>query len=504
MTKDQVIVVGAGIAGLTAASLLAKEGVPVMLLEAHSQTGGCAGTFRRGSYVFDAGATQVAGFERGGIHERIFRHLEIPLPDAEVLDPGCVIDLNDGHEPISLWHDFNKWEEERKKHFPGSDLFWRLCKEIHQSNWSFASRDPIIPINNIWDTLELIRAIRPNNFVSGLFTTLSILDLLKICRCDKDQRLRRFLDIQLRLYSQRDSSQTSALYGSTVLHMAQFPLGLWHLKKSMQQLSDSLAYSFHQSGGKLFLQYRIVQISFIETEKIWKVLIDTPETKGLTLTAKDIIFSLPPQSLKNILSSENIPAPYLKRLNNLPKSSGAVVFYGAIKRSSLPKNLALHFQLDFPTSESLFISFSKEGDGRAPEGEATINASMFTNVDEWSALSTLAYKGQKNQIFKDIRQKLDKYFHLREEDWQHQEIATPLSFYKWTGRPKGIVGGIGQDPTHFGLFGLPSRTPMKGFWLCGDSIYPGEGTAGVSQSALMATRQLMAERGISFSLRETF
>jgi len=42
---------------------------------------------------------------------------------------------------------------------------------------------------------------------------------------------------------------------------------------------------------------------------------------------------------------------------------------------------------------------------------------------------------------------------------------------------------------------LPSRTPLRGLWLCGDSIYPGEGTAGVSQSAMMAVRQLMECKG---------
>ena len=76
-------------------------------------------------------------------------------------------------------------------------------------------------------------------------------------------------------------------------------------------------------------------------------------------------------------------------------------------------------------------------------------------------------------------------------------MATPRSFEQWTGRPNGIVGGLGQHPSVFGPFGLPSRTPLRGLWLCGDSIYPGEGTAGVSQSALMACRQLLAERGKS-------
>jgi phytoene dehydrogenase-like protein len=62
------------------------------------------------------------------------------------------------------------------------------------------------------------------------------------------------------------------------------------------------------------------------------------------------------------------------------------------------------------------------------------------------------------------------------------------------------VGGLGQAPNRFGPFGLASRSPLAGLWLCGDSIFPGEGTAGVSQSALMACRQLLASRGRSLTL----
>ena len=93
LSRCDVAVVGGGIAGLTAAALLAAEGLQVELLEAHSQCGGCAGTFRRGPYTFDAGATQVAGFEPGGIHQRLFQHFGVPLPQARPLDPGCSVQL---------------------------------------------------------------------------------------------------------------------------------------------------------------------------------------------------------------------------------------------------------------------------------------------------------------------------------------------------------------------------------------------------------------------------
>ena len=46
MKKSEVVVVGAGIAGLTSAAILSKQGLSVTLIESHTQSGGCAGTFK--------------------------------------------------------------------------------------------------------------------------------------------------------------------------------------------------------------------------------------------------------------------------------------------------------------------------------------------------------------------------------------------------------------------------------------------------------------------------
>ena len=495
MSEESIIVVGGGIAGLTAAALLAKQGFEVTLLEAHNQLGGCAGTFKRGDYIFDVGATQVAGLEKGGVHHRLFSYLDIPIPEANILDPGCSVDLGDMSGPINLWHDPVRWNKERQKQFPGSEIFWSLCSSIHESNWDFVDRDPILPVRNFWDFSQLIRAIRPSNLLTGLLSKLTIADLLKITGCHKDRRLRNFLDLQLKLYSQEPANRTAALYGATVLQMAQSPRGLWHLHGSMQILSDLLKDSFLKNNGNLLLGHRVTKI-IKKNSNTFDIKIINRKKNLIELKASDVIFSLPPQSLLDLIPIDGgLSTTYREGIKNLPKPSGALVFYGAVSRSDLPTDCPGHIQVFDEYFGSIFISVSIEGDQRAPTGKATLIASAFVDIDQWSDLDDQSYTRKKNIAETQIRFILDKKFDLQNSSWDHQELSTPKSFERWTGRPCGIVGGLGQHPDQFGPFGLSSRTPLRGLWLCGDSIYPGEGTAGVSQSAMMVVRQLMECKG---------
>ncbi len=113
--KSRVIVVGAGIGGLTAGALLAKRGYEVTIYDQAIVTGGCASTFKRRGFTFDVGATQVAGLEPGGIHQRIFQELAIEPPTATNCDPACAVFLPGESEPINVWRDPVKWQEERQK-----------------------------------------------------------------------------------------------------------------------------------------------------------------------------------------------------------------------------------------------------------------------------------------------------------------------------------------------------------------------------------------------------
>ena len=61
MYDRDVIVIGSGIGGLTAAALLSRYGKKVLVCESHTIAGGAAHSFSRRSFKFDSGPSFYSG-----------------------------------------------------------------------------------------------------------------------------------------------------------------------------------------------------------------------------------------------------------------------------------------------------------------------------------------------------------------------------------------------------------------------------------------------------------
>jgi C-3',4' desaturase CrtD len=337
--------------------------------------------------------------------------------------------------------------------------------------------------------------VRPSTLITLPFTLFTVGDALRLCGLGNDQRLRTFLDLQLKLYSQVDADETALLYAATALSVSQLPQGLFHLQGSMQVLSDRLVQSLERDGGKLLMRHTVEQIK-VENGKATAVVIRNQKTGEVWTEAADYIVSnVTVQNLVQLLGQA--PSGYKNRVEKLPQASGAFVVYLGVDASAIPPECPPHLQflydVNAPIGEnnSLFVSVSHAGDGRAPEGKATIIASSFVDPAQW--WQTEDYEGLKEKFTQEAIARLAQYFYLKPETIIHQEAATPRTFAHFTARDRGIVGGIGQRIPTFGPFGFANRTPIQNLWLVGDSTHPGEGTAGVSYSALTVVRQIEAQ-----------
>src|SRR5579862_1514745 len=77
-----VIVIGAGIGGLTAAALLSKAGLSVCVLEKEPHVGGYLAGFRRKQFIFDTAIHWLNQFGPEGILDKLFKAIGSDHPKA--------------------------------------------------------------------------------------------------------------------------------------------------------------------------------------------------------------------------------------------------------------------------------------------------------------------------------------------------------------------------------------------------------------------------------------
>ncbi len=105
-----VIVIGAGLSGLTAAALLAKRNLNVCVIETQYKPGGSCGIFKRGDTVFEQGSSMIYGFNDKGFspHRFVFNVLEEPI---DILKHDELYAINfDGHR-IIFYEDIDRFIE---------------------------------------------------------------------------------------------------------------------------------------------------------------------------------------------------------------------------------------------------------------------------------------------------------------------------------------------------------------------------------------------------------
>ena len=349
---EQVVVIGAGIGGLTAGALLAKRGYDVKVFDQAIVPGGCASTFKRQGFTFDVGATQVAGLEPGGIHQRLFAELGLDLPPATDCDPACAVFLPGETEPIRVWRDPDQWRAERQRQFPGSEPFWQLLRQLFRASWAFQARDPVLPPRNGWDLWQLLRALRPGTLVTVPYTFATVGQVLRLYGLGGDRRLKTFLDMQLKLYSQVNADQTALLYAATALAVSQAPHGLSHLQGSMQVLSDRLVQGLKCHGGELFMGHRVQAITTgqaMDHNRVTGVTVHQNKTgETFQVPAQQVVANVTVQNLLALVQATGIlPASmvgYGDRVQKLPDLSGAFVIYLGVDQRAIPSDCPPHLQ----------------------------------------------------------------------------------------------------------------------------------------------------------------
>ena len=151
----RVVVVGAGVGGLTTAAVLAKAGLDVTVLEAHIYPGGCAGTFYHQGYRFDAGATLAGGFYPGGPMDLVAKATGIDGWDTRPSNPTLVVHLANGKQ-IPRWADERRWAARQEAFGVRGEAFFTWQETTADALWDLALRGMPWPPQTLAEWTELL------------------------------------------------------------------------------------------------------------------------------------------------------------------------------------------------------------------------------------------------------------------------------------------------------------------------------------------------------------
>ena len=499
----RVVVIGAGIGGLSAAAVLAKAGLDVTVLEAHIYPGGCAGTFFHQGYRFDAGATLAAGFYPGGPMDMLGQAAGITSWPTRPAEVAMVVHLPDGTQ-VTRHSGDSRWDDIQAAFGQTGMDFFRWQEKTSDALWKLALRLPPWPPKSLPDITQAAVIAIPwmlREKAAGLaWDAFHPVDHhLK----ETSENLRIFVDAQLLISAQTTSEFTNALYATAALDLPR--RGVVHLQGGMGAIADTLVEAIRRNGGRVLYRQEVNRIRIGSDSRY---LIGT--RKGASYPADVAIANLTPWNAAELVQ-ENLPAP-LRHLPEKPNLAwGAFVLYAGLDGSIIPAGYPLHHQIirgrPLGNGNSVFASLNPEWDTtRAPAGQRVLTLSTHTsNLQSWwqdYENDREAYEERKKDLTERVLNAAEIALPGIRSAVKLVLPGTPVTFKRFTHRKWGWVGGFPQT----GLLNNFSPRLAKNLWLVGDTIFPGQSTAAVALGGLRVAQAALRELGIqkSFSIKPTY
>jgi phytoene dehydrogenase-like protein len=506
----EVVVVGAGIGGLTAGALLAARGASVCVLERESRGGGCATLFEKFGYGFETTAGLYAGWQPGGVHARVFDELHVAPPEARRLAPAYAVRLPDGADvrvgasaaedaggtrgagasPSGAAEEF---ESVLRAAFPecaGAAVeFYRALAPLADALGRVLRRVPSPAQATRFERLKLTaaepRATRL--LLSARAETLAPL------LAPTSARFRRFVDAQLEVFGQAAGDACSLAYAAAALTLPS--RGLFALRGGAAALADSLADSIRRSGGTVRFDAPVLRLAYDAAGRAVGVDLLSGETVRATravvsnLTAWD--------TYGKLVGQGRTPADVRARLKTLRARSAYLIFLGA-EEETFARLPATHLIAagDGGTDAPLVFGAAPAWDARAPAGRRAVTVSTYAEPEDWFTFheDESEHEERDQRTLEAVWSRLHAALPELGAGVEVIETLTPRDFYERTRRRLGAVCGTPRTPEAFGPAGFTHRTSLPNLYMVGDTTFHGSGLAAVTHSALAAANEIAPPR----------
>jgi len=423
--SQKIIVVGAGIAGLTAAIYAKRSGFDVTLIEQHSIVGGMCTGWKRSGYLFEGAMHWLTGSSPKTEAHQIWRDIGALGDDVSVSlhEPFCSVE-QDG-EIIHLYRDIDKTAEHLLAVSPAdAPQIRQLVKDVKKLS---KMQMPVFDIKGV-------KAQDPKpmslGFLLRMLPAMPAANRLSKISCKAYVERFSHSGIRRLLRVVPDEYKASALlFTLATLHMGDggFPVG------GSLPFVERMAKTFTDLGGTLLLNTQVQKIN-IEDGRVRGVkLADAVLEADAVIVTQETIAAL------DQLFDQRLQDPWLNTLRENTKST-VCTFVSVGVRAHMPGPTIPAWELDTPITyagvtvdELGFHHYT--GAAYAPEGgTALTTALMGDTYDFWKqAKEEGRYKAEKDALAAQIKHALHQKYPQTVENIEVIDIATPLSYERYTG-----------------------------------------------------------------------
>ena len=489
----KVIIIGAGVAGLSAGCYARMNGYEAEIYEAHTQPGGLCTSWKRKGYTIDGCLHWLTGSSPKDSFYKLWSELG-------AVQGRCMIDHDvfyrltgsDGRTFV-VYCDADRLEAHMKELSPkDSDTIELFCRLIRRfAKFQMPIGKPY-ELYNIFDVIPLIIRMRPFGKDLNFLNSITIGEFSERF---KDPLLRETFPM---LLLERNVPLLYLVATLSTLHKKAggFPEG------GSLEFVRAIEKRFSNLGGKAFFNCRVEKILEENGRAVGVRLADGREIKGdYVVSAADLR-----TTLFEMLGGRHVDPMHeeLFQTCKLFPSSVQVSFGVDMDLSSEPECLGEWYKLKNPLTvgnqnvDWLMVKNFCYDPSLAPKGKSVVEC--FFWIDDfqyWEKLAgdTDAYRVEKERIAEAVANELGHKYPGFESAIEVTDVATPTTYVRYTGNWKGTYMTWVITPDKVKRFRMVKKTVpgLDNFWLSGMWVQPPGGVpTGVMTSR--AIIQLMCKK----------
>ena len=448
-----VIVIGAGNGGLTAAAVAAKSGVKTLLVEQHNLPGGFATSFTRGRFEFEPSLHELCdlgqGDNLGGLGE-FFARLGLDVEWCAIPEAYKMILTNKGEElDIEMPFGIEDYIAKMEYYVPGSGEktreFISLCQEVLDAIKYIAECKG--------NTDKKVMKTQYANFLkTASYSIDQVQDAMKIP--PKVKQILNAYWCYLGIPTNRcNFTVFSAMFLKYLLHGAFIP------KNRSHEISTAFDKIIRDNHGDIMYNTRIDKI-LVEDGRVKGVVTD----KGETIKTEHIISNA---SAHNVYSSmiepmRELPDMAMKSSNARRVGPAGYVVYLGLNKSAEELGFSNYSYFIYPSMDTakLYESMSvigkdiiqatvclnKANPDCSPKGTCIMSFTTLFNMGAWDNVAPENYHKLKNEIAYRMIEDFEKATGIMIKDSIEEfEVATPMTFANYPGAYNGSIYGYECD-----------------------------------------------------------